>query len=183
MGGTESRFNALLIEGSDEAMKMWEDNPALQAKYQINAQLKASPYRDTSLHCAVRFEKKELIQEFLSNGADFFSMNGNGETPLHLVCRAGKISSRKSKRRAEYLQMMLDRIPTEEGAFEVVRNSVSLERAKGEGGGRGTALANGALSRSFSKEDGGRGMMASHTPVVSETNQLGIQDRVRICTK
>ena len=180
MGGTESRFNTLLIEGSEDAMQMWKDNFALQAKYQINAQLKASPHRDTPLHCAVRAELRDLIQEFLSNGADPFAMNGIGETPLHLICRAGKISSRRAKRRAEYLQMMLDRIPSAEegGAFEVVRSSASLERERrgGRGGGGGAAaLANG-FSSSLSKEEGKR--ISGRAPVISETNRLGIQDRV-----
>lgn len=177
MGGTESRFNTLLIEGSEEAVQMWKENFAFQAKYQLNAQLKASLDRDTPLHCAVRHEMKELIQEFLSNGSDFFAMNGNGETPLHLVCRAGKISSRKAKRRAEFLQMMLDRIPTKDAGFEVVRSTASLERDKGheiKGKGSNSPRLNGALSNLFSKENG----KVHKTPIISDTNRLGVQDRV-----
>ena len=128
MGGVESQFNTLLVEGkSEEALEMWNTNHELQARHQPNSRIKSSPYRDTPLHCTVRHEMKELMHEFLSRGADPFLSNALGETPLHLVCRTAKISSRRAKKRAEYLQMMLDRIPKEEN-FEVVRGASSLER-------------------------------------------------------
>lgn len=173
MGGVESRFNTLLVEGKgEEAMQMWKENFQLQAKHQPNTQIKASPHRDTPLHCTLRWEMKELTQEFLSRGADPFIRNGSGETPLHIVCRAAKFSSRRSKRRAEYLQMMLERLPSEE-AFEVIRNSSSL--------GKGWSL-----HKPPSKEEERRlmngvasgGKEPLKTMMDSDAHYLGTQDKV-----
>lgn len=132
MGGIESRFNGLLVDGkADDAMEVWTANFHLQTSLQPNAQIKSSPYRDTPLHCSVRWEMKKLMLEFLTRGGDPFATNGIGETPLHIVCRAGdaKISSRRSRKRADFLQLMLDRIPNEEG-FEVIRPLNSLGSSK-----------------------------------------------------
>lgn len=179
MGGVESRFNTLLVEGKqEEAIQLWNENIELQARHQPNNRIKASPYRDTPLHCTVRFEMKELMQEFLTRGADPFAANGVGETPLHMVCRASKFSSRRAKKRAEFLQMMLDRIPNEE-AFEVIRTSSSLER--------GRSLDQG-LSRSVKQEKkllngdtlGGRGPIKM--TMDSDAHYLGTQDKVSIYT-
>ena len=129
MGNVESRFGTLLVQGKEEeAMEQWKENFELQTRFQPNTQIKASQYRDTPLHCTVRFEMKELMVEFLSMGGDPFSTNALGETPLHIVCRAAKISSRRSRKRAELLRLLLDRIPSEE-TFEVVR---SMEAKKSD---------------------------------------------------
>ena len=59
MGGVESRFNALLVDGKvSEAEEMWEANPELQSRYKPNNQIKFSPLRDTPLHCIARLEMK-----------------------------------------------------------------------------------------------------------------------------
>lgn len=129
MGGVESRFNALLVEGKEnEALAIWEDNFELQAYHKPNSQIKSSSYRDTPLHCAIRHEMRELTGQFVSRGGSPFVMNGKGETPLHLVCRSSKASSRQSKKRADYLKLLLDRVPLEE-SFEVIRRSSSLGQA------------------------------------------------------
>lgn len=128
MGNVESRFDTLLAQGKEEeATEQWNENFELQTRFQPNAQIKSSQYRDTPLHCTVRFEMKELMVEFLSMGGDPFSTNALGETPLHIVCRAAKVSSRRSRKRAELLRLLLERIPSGE-TFEVVRSVGSLER-------------------------------------------------------
>lgn len=175
MGGVESRFNALLVEGkADEAMQIWDENFDLQMKHQPNAQIKSSPHRDTPLHCTVRWEMKELMQEFLSRGGDPFTINGIGETPLHIVCRAAKFSSRRSKKRAEFLQLMLDRIPGEE-TFEVIGPSRSLE--KDASLLEGSSHLSGVEERKWLKNGqvpGGLKMAAD-----SDAHYLGTQDKVK----
>ena len=136
MGGIESKFNALLVEGrSDEAKTMWSENTDLQERFQPNQQIKASPKRDTPLHCAVHWEMRELVEEFLKRGGDPFSRNGSGETPIHVVCRTAKFSSRRSKRKLGLLQLMLDKIPRISGeqTYDVLPGSASLERLSGVG--------------------------------------------------
>lgn len=172
MGGVESRFNALLVEGkADEAMEIWTANFELQTGLQPNAQIKSSPNRDTPLHCSVRWEMKELMLEFLTRGGDPFTTNGIGETPLHIVCRAGdsKISSRRSRKRAEYLRLMLEKIPNEEN-FEVIRTSKSNSDSKLgflKGGGK-HPMANGGIMGK-----GSINMMAD-----GDSHHLGAQDKV-----
>ncbi len=57
MGGLESKFNGLLVDGrGEEAELMWSDNLELQNHYRPNAQIKSSPTRDTPLHCTARHE-------------------------------------------------------------------------------------------------------------------------------
>ena len=201
MGGLESRFNTLLVEGrAEEAMTMWEENFELQTRHQPNSQIKASQYRDTPLHCAVRFEMKDMLQEFLTRGGNPFVMNGNEETPLHIVCRAAKISSRKSKKRAEFLRMMLDRIPTEE-SFEVM---YSTSQEMGNSIGRGLSfgssekgLSEKGLDESLSRYEKGLSMDSSFQSSVSglsngdlslksiadvDAHYLGVQDKVNVCS-
>lgn len=162
MGGIESRFNALLVEGkADEALELWTANFELQTRLQPNAQIKSSPYRDTPLHCSVRWEMKELMLEFLTRGGDPLSTNAVGETPIHIVCRAGdsKISSRRCRKRADVLQLMLERIPSAEG-FE---NSCSKP---------GYSL----LKSTRDKKMNGEGVKV--TPG-GKAHRLGAQDKVR----
>lgn len=173
MGGVESRFNTLLVEGrAEEALQLWNENLELQAKHHPNNQIKTSPQRDTPLHCTTRHEMRDLMHEFLTRGADPLATNGLGETSLHIVCRAAKFSSRRAKRRAELLQMMLDRIPGEEG-YDVIRGASSLER-RGHG-----------LTGFGEKEQERRRMMmngASAAAVMVTTDDdahhLGTQDKV-----
>lgn len=59
MGGLESRFNSLLVEGkAAEAGEMWSENPNLQSSYRPNSQIKFSPHRDSPLHCTARLDMK-----------------------------------------------------------------------------------------------------------------------------
>ena len=137
MGSGESRFAQLLAEGNeDEALILWKDNFDLQVNFQPDVQIKASPHRDTPLHCAVRHEMRELTVEFLSVGANPFVMNGKGETPLHLVCRSSRHSSRTSKKRADFLKLLLDRVPMKEPIaatqdFEAKEKSVGMPAKRG----------------------------------------------------
>lgn len=131
MGGLESKFNALLVDGrNDEAKTMWEENIDLQERFRPNEQIKSSPKRDTPLHCAVHWEMKELVKEFLKRGGDPLSRNGSLETPIHVVCRSAKFSSRRSKRKLELLKMMLKKLSGEQQAYDVIPGSASLERLK-----------------------------------------------------
>ena len=165
MGGIESRFNALLVEGkADDAMETWTANLELQTRLQPNAQIKSSPYRDTPLHCSVRWEMKELMLEFLTRGGDPLATNGIGETPIHIVCRAGdsKISSRRCRKRADVLQLMLDRIPSEE-SFD----SNSVDRTK---------LGDSLLKSFKDKMTNGERVKVTAD---RDTHRLGAQDKVR----
>lgn len=182
MGGVESKFGSHLVEGKEsEALEIWNANFDLQANFQPNAQIKTSPQRDTPLHCAVRSEMKELMVEFLSNGGDPFTTNGIGETSLHIVCRGGaKSSSRRSRKRAEFLQLMLERIPSEEN-FEVIQSSGSTEVNRDS-----VRLKFPALSEDKGRANGGPAMgkvpmaePAVKTTMDGDAHYLGAQDKSR----
>ena len=184
MGGLESKFNALLVDGrTDEANTMWAANTELQERFRPNEQIKSSPKRDTPLHCAVHWEMKELVEEFLKRGGDPFSKNGNLETPIHVVCRSAKFSSRRSKRKLELLKIMLNKVPTISGeqSYDVIPGSASLERLKDLGT---SSLP--SKTKHLSIEEDKLRAMTLHGQVggitVSDTLSLGIQDKVRKLT-
>ena len=188
MGGLESKFNALLVEGrADEAKAMWSENIDLQARFQPNSQIKSSPKRDTPLHCAVHWEIRDLVEEFLKRGGDPFSRNGSGETPIHVVCRSAKFSSRRSKRKLDLLQLMLKRIPylSGEQSYDVVPSSTSSERLKD----LGTQSMRSLPSKRSSSIGDAEEKLKSLTILgkaggikVKDSLNLGIQDKVRVCT-
>ena len=169
MGGLESRFNALLLEGkSEEALQFWNDNPDFHSTFRPNCLIKYSPSKDSPLHCAVRHEMKVLAAIFLEHGGDPFTRNANGETPVHLVCRSAKFSSRRSKRRAEILQELLDKI---------VPESYSEEEVVGQGEGAGSvAVKRNRLLESWSEGAGNSGLYAGGSRL-----NLGVQDKVCVC--
>lgn len=179
MGGVESRFNTLLVEGKEEeALEMWEDNFELQAHHQPNTQIKASSYRDTPLHCAVRYEMRKLTAQFASRGGDPFVMNGKGETPLHLVCRSSKSSSRQSKKRADFLKLLLDRVPLEE-SFEVIRRPSSFGKA-GFSSSDKSGLFSSLVKDKKELPNGGPASLVDTLKCMSDkdAHHLGVQDRV-----
>lgn len=111
MGGTESRFNSLLVEGTEtDALELWHSYPDLQERFRPEVPIKCSPHRDKPLHAAARWGMKVLMHEFLERGADPLARNSNEETALHLVCRSARFSSRTNAHRAELLRMLLDKI-------------------------------------------------------------------------
>lgn len=135
MGGTESRFNGLLVEGSEtDALELWHNHPELQAGFRPNLPIKSTPHRDMPLHCAARGSLKVLMHEFLTRGADPRAKNANGETPLHIVCRSARFSSRTNRLRADLLRLLLDRLsPFEQSKYEDVGNGVLCEDERGLG--------------------------------------------------
>lgn len=182
MGGIESKFNALLVDGrTDEAKTMWSDNPELQERFQPNSQIKASPKRDTPLHCAVHWEMRELVEEFLKRGGDPFSRNGSGETPIHVVCRSAKFSSRRSKRKLDLLKLMLNKIPNVscEQSYDVIPGSVSMEGLKDM---KSSSLSITKRSSSVSSADDSFKSLTIHGQVggikVKDSLNLGVQDKV-----
>lgn len=111
MGSAESRFNGLLVQGNEkEALDLWQSHPELQAQFRPNLPIKSTRYRDAPLHVAARNDMKSLMQEFLTRGADPRAKNSNGETPLHIVCRSARFSSRANRERADLLRLLLDRL-------------------------------------------------------------------------
>lgn len=109
MGGAESRFNSLLVEGNEtEALELWHNHPELQARFRPDLQIKSTQYRDTPLHSAARANMKILMHELLLRGADPRAKNSNGETPLHIVCSSARFSSRTNRLRADLLRLLLD---------------------------------------------------------------------------
>lgn len=166
MGGVESRFQTLLLEGkTEEAMSMWHNNPEnLQQIFRPNAPIKGSPYRDNSLHCSARHGMKILMHEFLEKGADPFSRNDNGETAMHIVCRTARGSSRTSKRQADLLFLLLDKIPEVclEGSYPTTADLGS------KGGRSGLAETWPAL----------RGSAQQQEDSLEDKLHLGIQDKV-----
>jgi len=167
MGGVESRFQTLLLEGkTEEAMSMWHNNPEnLQQIFRPNAPIKGSPYRDNSLHCSARHGMKILMHEFLEKGADPFSRNDNGETAMHIVCRTARGSSRTSKRQADLLFLLLDKIPEVclEGSYPTTADLGS------KGGRSGLAETWPAL----------RGSAQQQEDSLEDKLHLGIQDKAR----
>lgn len=111
MGGIESRFNALLVEGKSEgeALQMWHENTELQSRYRLNAPVKSSPDRDTPLNLVTRAEMTALLKEFLARGADPLCPNAKGLTSLHVACVSARCGSRTGQRRAEILKLLLDK--------------------------------------------------------------------------
>ena len=126
MGGTESRFNSLIVEGNEtEALELWESNPELQARFRPDLPIKSTQQRDTPLHSAARGAMKDLMRELLSHGADPRAKNVVGETPLHIACRSARFSSRTNRLRADLLRLLLDRLsPFEQSTCEDVGNGV-----------------------------------------------------------
>jgi len=183
MGSGESRFAQLLAEGNEEeALALWNDSFDLQVNFQPDVQIKASPCRDTPLHCAVRHEMRNLMVEFLSVGANPFVMNGKGETPLHLVCRSSRHSSRTSKKRADFLKLLLDRVPMEEPT-EVTQSYSAKEKSFALPSKRG-------FLSSFMKdkeENTSNGISHIFDNFVTSpdhgVHHLGVQDRVSVCNE
>ena len=111
MGGVESRFNGLIVDGKEEeAMELWNSHSELQARYKPNLPIKWASRRDTPLLSAARGDMKDIMKEFLSHGADPRGRNADGETALHVVCSSARFSSRTNRLRAELLTMLLDRL-------------------------------------------------------------------------
>ena len=180
MGGIESKFNALLVDGrTDEAKTMWADNIELQERFRPNEQIKNSPKRDTPLHCAVHWEMRELVEEFLKRGGDPFSRNGSLETPIHVVCRSAKFSSRRSKRKLELLKMMIEKM-SGELSYAVIPGSASLERLKDLGTSSLPPSKSKLPSSVLVGEDRLRAMTLQRGIKVTDSLNLGIQDKVRL---
>ncbi len=73
MGGLESKFNALLVDGRrEEAESIWAENLDLQSRFRPNIQIKASPTRDTPLHCTVRHEM-QVGRAYYHHSTRYFS--------------------------------------------------------------------------------------------------------------
>ena len=189
MGGIESKFNALLVDGrAEEAMTIWSENSELQESFQPNQQIKSSPKRDTPLHCAVHWEMKDFVTEFLKRGGDPFSRNGSGETPIHVVCRSAKFTSRRSKRKLELLKMMLNKIPKIAGeqSYDVIPGSTSMEQLNKD------ARTKSMQQQSVVKRTGSVGSAEEKVRAltiqgqvggikVKDSLNLGIQDKVSEC--
>ena len=183
MGGAESRFNVLLVEGKEEeALTLWKENFQLQAYHNPNVQIKSSCYRDSPLHCAVRHEMRELTADFLSRGGDPFVMNGKGETPLHLVCRSSKNSSRQSKKRADYLGLLLDRVPSEE-SFEVIQQSSSFRKVCDVSSNKSGFFDSLTKEKTTSLTNGCPSSLVDTLKCMPDGDacHLGVLDRVRFC--
>lgn len=145
MGSTESRFNGLLVQGNEkEALDLWQSHPELQAQFRPNLPIKSTRYRDAPLHIAARNDMKTLMQEFLTRGADPRAKNSNGETPLHIVCRSARFSSRTNRVRADLLRLLLDRLsPFEQTLYQEVGSGVLCESGKNCEWGSGDSMASG----------------------------------------
>lgn len=150
MGSAESRFNGLLVQGNEkEALDLWQSHPELQAQFRPNLPIKSTRYRDAPLHVAARNDMKLLMQEFLTRGADPRAKNSNGETPLHIVCRSARFSSRANRVRADLLRLLLDRLsPFEQNIHQDIGSGVLCESEESEwGSGDSMALGRDRFSR------------------------------------
>lgn len=160
MGGVESRFNGLLVEGKqDEALHLWHSQAEIQTRYNPNQAIRGASHRgDTPIHSAARASMKIIMEELLSHGADPRVKNASGETPLHVVCSSTRFSSRTNHLRAELLTMLLDRLsPFSE-------RSDSYE-----------PIGNGVLVMTSSERDGGR--QATDEP---DPYRLALMDKVKV---
>ena len=148
-------------------MSMWVSNPEnLQEIFHPNVPIKGSPYRDNPLHCSARHGMKILMHEFLEKGADPFSRNDNGETAMHIVCRTARGSSRTSKRQADLLYLLLDKIPEVYTCLEASYHVVADPDSKGE---------RKRLSETWPAL---RGSAPQHEDSQEDKLHLGIQDKV-----
>ncbi len=111
MGGMESRFNALLVEGkAEEALRLWHENADLQSSYRLNVPVKSTSDRDTPLNLATRAEMTAVVKELLARGANPLCPNAKGMTALHTACVSARCGSRTGQRRADILQLLLDKV-------------------------------------------------------------------------
>ena len=171
MGGTESRFNALLVEGNEtEALELWDGFSDLQVRFRPQTPIKSSPYRDMPLHAAVRASMKTLTVEFLRNGADPHARNANGETAIHLVCRSARFSSRTNAFRAELLRQLLERTRVEQN-YEDINTIAAFAKEDGDPDWKGGSKAPGLQrQRSISAGD--------IRQLVLDPYNLGVEDKV-----
>ena len=134
MGGVESRFNGLIVDGNEEeALELWKSRPELQASYKPNVPIKWAPRRDTPLLSASRANMNKIMKELLSHGADPRGRNADGETALHVVCSSARFSSRTNRLRAELLTMLLDRLsPFEQSGRQDGELGNGVTAAEGE---------------------------------------------------
>ncbi|KAL5489407.1 hypothetical protein EMCRGX_G018496 [Ephydatia muelleri] len=111
MGGIESKFNALLAQGNEmEAVDMWDSNVQLLHQYNPNVAIRWNNQGDTPLHLAARLEMQSIMVRLIEKGGDPFLKNANDQTPLHLVCRSARNSSRTSKWRGTLLEILLSKV-------------------------------------------------------------------------
>ena len=135
MGGIESKFNGLLTQGQEmEAVEMWDSNVQLLHQYDPNAFLRWNKHGDTPLHCAARFEMHSIMTRLMQKGGNPFLKNSDDQTPLHLVCRSARNSSRTSKRRSVLLELLLSKV-THGGGAAAVSGPAERPKSDEEGGG------------------------------------------------
>lgn len=170
MGGTESRFLGLLVEGNEEeALGLWHRFPELQERLRYDVPVKSSPFRDKPLHCATRNTMKILMLEFLERGADPHARNGSGETSLHIICRSARCSSRTNAKRAELLRLLLDCIiPEHERYCTVNGGSTSCDFRSASYPGFGGSS---------------RERSASTIGEIADPYNLGVEDKVSIYSR
>ena len=119
MGGIESKFHDLLLQGkAEEALETWVQSEYLQTKVDANTIVRKSKAKDPLLHCLLRngdyhqIQVKLLAEEMLSKGADPLRLNEEKETALHVVCCSQRHSARLSRMRKEVLELLLDKLGT-----------------------------------------------------------------------
>ena len=177
MGGTESRFNTLLVEGNEtDALALWHSYPDLQERFSPGVPIKCSPHRDKPLHAAARAGMKVLLLEFLERGADPLARNANEETALHLVCRSARFSSRTNAQRAELLRLLLDTISnaSDQETCEALSNGTEWysQTLPSAGPEKKQDIGSRTLERPRSSSSAG-GM------VIMDPYNLGVEDKVR----
>lgn len=89
---------------------MWDSNVQLLHQYNPNVAIRWNNQGDTPLHLAARLEMQSIMVRLIEKGGDPFLKNANDQTPLHLVCRSARNSSRTSKWRGTLLEILLSKV-------------------------------------------------------------------------
>lgn len=107
MGVTSSKFRQALQRGEEaEAVDLYMRNPNLKKAPKLNRSFGSNHGHNTALHYVTTHGMKDLLRDLLSEGANPFVKNANGQTAFHCVCVAKKYGD-DIKRRLECLHLLI----------------------------------------------------------------------------
>lgn len=126
MGVTSSKFRQALQRGEEaEAVDLYMRNPNLKKAPKLNRSFGSNHGHNTALHYVTTHGMKDLLRDLLSEGANPFVKNANGQTAFHCVCVA---KNGDDKRRLECLNLLISWMNGNEGLEESIRHAIDKVR-------------------------------------------------------